>query len=256
MSIIWIFKPIGYTPKDCIIEYQKRTNINKKIAFAGRLDPMAYGLLPLIIHESDDATVVQKIKESLQGSYKTYQFKLILGLESDTFDILGLAKRRESINKLSLDNIKGRHIQSYPPYSSQKAYSKYYKKKVPLWKLAKEGRLPKTLPTREVDVEYIKFLDETKITNEELLEIIKIRFDALLEKTNYRNDEIAECWNNMLKFKEEFKVYHLEAKVSSGTYIRSIGNDLEGIVFDIYRISMADKVLEGDYDKMLFSSPV
>jgi tRNA U55 pseudouridine synthase TruB len=103
MSVIWVFKPIGWTPKDCVIEHQKITN--QKMAFAGRLDPMACGLMPIIIHNSNNTTEVQKIKESLQGSYKTYRFKLVLGFQSDTYDILGIANKKENINNNIVDNL-------------------------------------------------------------------------------------------------------------------------------------------------------
>ena len=254
-SVVWVFKPIGWTPKDCIIEYQKTEP--KKMAFAGRLDPMAYGLLPLIIHQQNiDTKQVQEKKASLQSSYKTYQFKLVLGFESDTYDILGLVKSKE-INKDFLNDIEkvtGPKIQSYPPYSSQKAFSPHYNKKVPLWKLAKEDHLPDIMPTKEIDIRSIKILGQNTITNNEFLELIKIRFSSLLNQTNYRNDEILSRWQETLQKNDSITVYHLEARVSTGTYIRSIGNNLGGIVYDICRTCMDTKTLENldKYDKFKF----
>lgn len=259
MSIIWVFKPIGWTPKDCIDECQK--TIDKKMAFAGRLDPMASGLLPLIIHQTDDIDGrkrVQELKESLQGSYKTYQFKLIIGLESDTFDILGLIKRREFIPPFDLDRVKETKSQLYPPYSSYPVFSDHYNKKVPLWQLSKEGRLPDKLPEREVDIQSIKILDCSTITNIELSEIVTMRINSLLDKINYRNGEILTCWEKLLEDHCQFTVLTLEARVSTGTYIRTIGDSLGGIVYDIFRTSVGDKVLEKaeEYDKFKFVYPI
>ncbi|ARF09993.1 tRNA U55 pseudouridine synthase TruB [Indivirus ILV1] len=254
MSVIWFFKPIGWTPKDCVIEYQKI--INQKIAFAGRLDPMACGLMPIIIHNSNNTVEVQKIKELLQGSYKTYRFKLILDFQSDTYDILGIANKKENINIIeNLEKIKEIKIQSYPPYSSQKAFSHQYQKKVPLWKLAKEGILPNKLPKKEIDIRSIKILETEIISNLEFLEIIKKRLDNLNNKTKYRHDKIIDNWNKILEAECNFTVYHLEANVSTGTYIRFIGNELGGIVFDILRTSMHDKFLDNPdkYDKFTYN---
>ena len=49
MNVIWVFKPIGWTPKDCV-DKLKEIFKDDKISFAGRLDPMAYGMLPIIIN--------------------------------------------------------------------------------------------------------------------------------------------------------------------------------------------------------------
>jgi len=259
MSVIWVFKPIGWTPKDCVIECQKK--IDKKMIFAGRLDPMAYGLLPIIANNTNDSfgnKEVQILKESLQGSYKTYKFKLVVGLESDTYDILGMIKRRNHFDRISqndLEKIKNIKSQTYPAYSSYHVYDEFYERKVPLWKLAKECRLPKELPTRNIDVKYIKVLNSETLTNVEMMDIIKKRIDSLCDKVNFRNEEIMLRWESVLKEKDSYLVYEFEANVSTGTYIRSIGNLLRGVSYDIFRTSVNDCILENseDYHKFVFS---
>ena len=97
-QVVWVFKPIGWNPADCVVEYlrlNKDTLLNKKIAFAGRLDPIACGLLPLIITDKNENKDRQNKKESLQSSYKTYRFSLISGLKSDSFDIMGITEKRD-----------------------------------------------------------------------------------------------------------------------------------------------------------------
>lgn len=241
MSVVWINKPIGWTPKDCIVEYQKQNNITTKIAFAGRLDPMAHGLLPLIIHEGD-VKKVQEIKENLQGSYKTYQFKIIMGLESDSYDILGLVKKRMIVDDLDLNKVKDLKVQEFPPYSSQKAFSERYNKRVPLWKMAKEGEVPKEIPKREINVENIFVLGKEEVSNDDILKTVKDRIKLLRDNT-FRNEEIVLCWDQLMGKPCTFTVYHLEARVSTGTYIRSICNLLGGVAYDIYRTSIGNKML-------------
>lgn len=48
MFIIWIHKPIGWTPKRCVEEYKKIIGEQGKVA--GPQDPMVFRLLPLIVN--------------------------------------------------------------------------------------------------------------------------------------------------------------------------------------------------------------
>ena len=252
MDVIWTFKPIGWTPKDCITHLKENPDMkNNKLSFAGRLDPMAYGLLPIIVNDTKN----QKQME-LRDSYKTYQFKFIPGLQSDTYDILGLVNKLnkfDGIKNIDIDAIKNIKKQNYPAYSSHCIFDEYYKKKVPLWKLAKENRLPDILPERNVDIKDIQILNTKLIKKDELLNNVFERINKLTNKSGFRNDTILKCWQN-LDLDKEYKIYHLESTVSSGTYIRSIANTLGGIAYDIFRIKVKDKYLENteNYDPFQF----
>lgn len=256
-KVVWVFKPIGWTPKNCIIECQKILNTTQKMAFAGRLDPMACGLLPIIINDKVDTNKSHMTKENLQNTYKTYQFKLILGLKSDTFDILGIVQKRNNINTNfieMLEKIKQIKTQKYPPYSSKRAFSPHYNKQVPLWKLAKEDLLPDILPERVVDIQSISIIDTETINNNELSEIVTKRINSLIDNTNFRKEETDRTWKNILEENTQYTIYYLEARVSVGTYIRTIGNELDGIVYDICRVSVDDKILSNSesYNKFEF----
>lgn len=250
MNIIWVFKPIGWTPKDCIVELKSLNSHfqHTKIGFAGRLDPMAYGLLPIVVQDTKN-----QVKNELQGSYKTYQFKIIPRLQSDTYDIMGIVNTHDIID-LDLQKIKNLKIQNYPQYSSYCVFDEYYHKKVPLWKLAKEDRLPDILPTRDIDIKNIQILRSENIMRDDLLNNVHTRISALKNKEGFRYDKILNCWNN-LDLDDEYRVYHLEATVSSGTYIRSIANSIGSIAYDIFRIKVKDNVLENyrDYDPFKFA---
>jgi tRNA U55 pseudouridine synthase TruB len=255
---IWVFKPIGWTPKTCINKCKEIIDYNSyqippKMSFAGRLDPMACGLLPIIINGKNNLT-----KEKIQNTYKTYQFNIILGFESDTYDILGMTnKRNNQINEITeeqLNKIKEIKIQTYPVYSSKCSFSDKYNKQVPLWKLAKEGLLPDVLPTRKIDIQNIQLFTTKTITNLELLEIVLTRINSLQDNNNnFRQNEIINNWKKLLLQQNTYTICHLEARVSVGTYIRSLANDLNGIVYDITRVSVDDKVLKDNiFDKFKF----
>ena len=65
-----INKPLGFTPLELIERYKKENNISKKISFAGRLDPMAYGLMILL--EGEEC----KKQEISCGKDKIYEFRI------------------------------------------------------------------------------------------------------------------------------------------------------------------------------------
>jgi len=52
-------------------------------AYAGRLDPMAHGVLVLLVGEEN------KKREKYEKFVKEYLFQCIFGVATDTYDILG-----------------------------------------------------------------------------------------------------------------------------------------------------------------------
>ena len=83
--IIYHNKEIGQTMNQVIDDIKKLYH-TKKITYAGRLDPLAYGLV--IILTDDD---IYK-RDNYIGQNKVYQFQMINGIQTDTYDILGLIK--------------------------------------------------------------------------------------------------------------------------------------------------------------------
>lgn len=255
MSIIWLHKPIGWTPKSCIDEYKRITNRGGKIAFAGRLDPMASGLLPIVVNGTRETA------SELESCYKTYQFKVILGLQTDTYDILGLLaniQEDRSYTEIDIENIIDTAstitVQEYPPFSSKTVLDERTGKKVSLWKLALEGT-PVSLPQHNVDIKYIKLLNHTTISSEDVLSIINDRIKQLLPSIDMRRFMILSRWKEILPVmtNRRFQLIECEAKVSSGTYIRSIANSIGGVCLDINRIQYGTKILTNSIDKFQFA---
>jgi len=239
-QIIWTFKPIGYTPNNVIQEIKN----NAKITFCGRLDPMAYGLMPLIVVGAD----IAKVKTDIMNSYKTYRYSLIDGIKTDTYDILGIPQYHNRNNseqefiKLVNEQTEIKE-QYYPPFSSKTVYSDIHNRKVPLWKLSKEGKLPEVMPKRDVDIKYINILSMTEMSSSVLLNNILERINKISNDAKFRQDEIIEKWQELLNSDTIYKVYHMETLVSSGTYVRTICNDLGGTVYDIFRTNVGNKYL-------------
>jgi tRNA U55 pseudouridine synthase TruB len=57
-----------------------------KFAYAGRLDPMAEGQLLILVGDTC------KERDKYLNLDKEYEFEILLGLKSDTKDLLGLAE--------------------------------------------------------------------------------------------------------------------------------------------------------------------
>lgn len=255
----FVFKPIGWTPVDCIKEYRKILgDDNIKLTFAGRLDPMACGILPIIKGNNEE------VRQSFQNKYKIYQFSMIIGIQTDTYDILGKIVKtgslEQSIDKITekLQEIAKSTTQEYPPYSSKTVYSEHHKKMTALWQLATEGRLPDSLPKHEIDIEYIKVLNHQLVTGQELYNMIMTRLNSLQLHHDLRQNEIKEQWLDVLTSKlndsQIYTIINCEAQVSTGTYIRSIANAINSVAFDIYRIDMGNISINPEkYNKFQFS---
>ena len=88
MKVHQIYKKIGETPLQALEKHRKQKKIpsNAKLTYAGRLDPMASGVLLIL----QGAT--QKQRERYMGLGKTYEVKILFGFSTDSYDLLGLPR--------------------------------------------------------------------------------------------------------------------------------------------------------------------
>ena len=237
----YIYKEIGETPLDLIKKL--KTDSNRKYSFAGRLDPMARG--QMIILEGEEC----KQTHLYCNLTKIYEFEVLFGFQTDTYDILGLVENftltKNNIS-IPLNNYIGTILQSYPPYSSITI------KGQPLWWWSREGKLSEIeIPSKEVSIKELEYLEEVSITNSlELLETIKNKIFKLEEgkREGFRVDKIVSKWEEIL-LQNNFQptIRKFRATVSSGTYIRSLvnrmGEDLGigAIALDIHRTRFIEK---------------
>lgn len=246
--IYQFYKRIGETPLQAINRFktENKEHANSKISYAGRLDPMAHGILILLTNESC------QLQNTLHRVSKTYRFKMLLGVETDTFDILGkftsnLPNKnttKESIEfclkKLKLED----YYQRYPPYSSYRIDGK------PLWEWSKLGLLDKvyekTQP-KKVDILNYNIIKEDMLGSKEILKTVKDNVNKLgeKEKSTFRAKDILDDWDLHFKNKKDvYQIFEIVVDVSSGTYIRSICYDIgkmlsiPSLAFEIERINV------------------
>src|SRR3989338_8981283 len=87
MELLQLYKNLGETPLECLHRFKAEHSeyIDTKMTYLGRLDPMAEGLLLVLAGNTKD-------KEKYLSLDKTYEFEVLWGFESDTYDILGLVQ--------------------------------------------------------------------------------------------------------------------------------------------------------------------
>ncbi len=116
-GILCIDKPRSYTSFDVIARMRGILKV-KRLGHAGTLDPMATGVLPILVGRATRACDI------LPDQEKAYRASFQLGLTSDTQDIWGKVTAREGVPKIAqsqlevvLDGFRGQ-IQQLPPMYS------------------------------------------------------------------------------------------------------------------------------------------
>ena len=267
-QILNVYKPKGLTPLEVVkLVRQKFPQYkDEKIGYAGRLDPLAHGVLLLMVGEE-----TTKEKDKYLNLSKEYEFEAVFGVSTDTYDVLGLAlssratersrgisftngskmKRslHSSADSVGMTQIKqfiksklGKQVQIYPPYSSKTVDGK------PLHWWAKNNKLSEIkIPTREIEIHDFKLIKLNTISVEEFKNEIFKQIDSVTG--DFRQKEIKEKWEKffanychpefisgspkqkMLKQVQhdkinEFQTARFKISCTSGTYVRSLINQL------------------------------
>lgn len=237
--ILKLYKKLGETPLECIERYRKDNPVEAQetMTYLGRLDPMAEGLLLVLAGDT-------RKKEEYLAWDKTYEFEVLWGFETDTYDVLGIASGDGQFpNKLEermaglLKSIGEKKTQSYPPFSS-----KVFRGNFLSVRGAKSEEL--NIPERGIKIFDIKHLNTKLATSEEVTKEIMERID--LVKGDFRQVEVKASWERVLKPGEKYFISQFRADVSSGTYIRSLSHEMGkilgtgAIAFSIKRIRVGE----------------
>ena len=123
-GIIVVNKPEKFTSHDIVNKIRKELNI-KKVGHAGTLDPLATGVLPILLGEGT------KLSKYLINHDKEYIATIKLGEKTDTGDITGKVIKTADINNYSKEDIinmlksfEGKQEQIPPMYSAIKINGK------------------------------------------------------------------------------------------------------------------------------------
>ena len=223
--MIFTYKPQRQTLGQLTKNIQSKTK--KKICFLGRLDPIACGI---VCYFTDGEC-------SLARKYmhvdKTYQFNLVVGISTDSQDVLGVIDKVINVDQEIINNVHHsnfvehfsglKYEQSYPRFSS--FVVKKYGEKKPLWYFSKYGYqiVKEDLPKHLIQIYLLEKIGKTFLIEDKnyfLEQVTKLND----ENGELRKDMIINQYQNMENIK--FIGIPLIAKVSSGTYIRQLCDDI------------------------------
>jgi len=218
--VIECIKRQGETPLEALerVRKEKGIEVDVPMTYAGRLDPMAEGLLLILV--GDEC----KNKEKYLGLDKEYEVEVLFGFETDTYDILGKVEK-VSEGKIHFDDVfltlqsfVGKFTQEYPRYSSKVFAS------VTLSAIANNVALDEPLPTKEVEIYSINYLDMWEKSGGEILSEIQSRIAKV--KGDFRQAEILELWQKSLESDALYQILKIKVACSSGTYMRTLAHEL------------------------------
>lgn len=200
-GIILINKPKEWTSHDIVNKVKKI--LNEKVGHTGTLDPMATGVLPLLVGKG---TLCSKY---LINHNKTYKVKLELGKKTDTADIEGkIVEEKEVTNKMLektvikevLNKFLGKQEQIPPIYSAIKVNGKK------LYEYARKGQTVEIKP-RQIEIYSIELLSINK-------KLKQIEFEVSCSKGTYIRSLCEDIGNKL----RNCSIYERIAKNQGGGF--------------------------------------
>lgn len=225
---ICIYKRVGFTPLQALSEIRTylSTNDSAKCTYVGRLDPMAEGWMYILW--SGDVSE----KERLMAQDKVYEVEVLIGVTTDTGDVLGLIQedKKDVIDISNIEEVAmgfvGPFTYPYPKYSSPNI--KNTLKGVDLESKSQKGY-----------IHSIRVISDKKVSARDLEILIDKKLSLIQMTGDFRLQEVKDGWKIFFKNNERaFRMLTVEVGCGSGTYMRSLAEQLGGLAFSIARIKL------------------
>lgn len=151
-AVLIVDKPAGMTSHDVVARVRRIVG-EKSVGHLGTLDPMATGVLPLVLGR------FTRLAQFYNEADKRYEGAIRFGWATDTYDAEGQpAGTKQSVN-LSLEQVQvaaaefiGEIAQYPPPFSAKKIAG------IPAHRLARKGQ-PVELKAKQVEIKVLEFYD-------------------------------------------------------------------------------------------------
>jgi tRNA pseudouridine55 synthase len=151
-AVLIVDKPAGMTSHD-VVARVRRILGEKSVGHLGTLDPMATGVLPLVLGR------FTRLAQFYNEADKRYEGAIRFGWATDTYDAEGQPDGPEQPVNLSLEQIRaaaaefiGEISQYPPPFSAKKIAG------IPAHRLARKGQ-PVELKPKQVEIKELEFYD-------------------------------------------------------------------------------------------------
>jgi tRNA pseudouridine55 synthase len=153
-AVLIIDKPAGFTSHDVVARVRRITG-EKSVGHLGTLDPMATGVLPLVLGR------FTRLAQFYNEADKRYEGAIRFGWATDTYDAEGQPTGPEQPANLSIEQIReaaraftGQISQYPPPFSAKKIAG------IPAHRLARKGQ-PVELKPKQVEIKELEFLSQS-----------------------------------------------------------------------------------------------
>lgn len=252
--VLPVYKMIGETPLGVIerIRQSFPEYVDTPMTYAGRLDPMAEGLLLLLAGDECHH------KENYMSLDKTYYVQIILGIGTDTGDGLGMVDTDQTSWQVKDNDIQqvvqgfqGTFLQEYPSYSSKTFQGK------PLFSYARQGiDVPSQhheITIHDIAVTHIQHIPLQNIVDSLFQSIDKIQGD-------FRQGQIKQSWQSLLvdiPGTTMYTVVDICVTASRGAYMRQLAKDIgkklgiPACAGHIYRARIGDFSLKNKAPRIL-----
>ena len=246
---VLLYKAVGQTPLECM-ELWRQTKPELKdtpLAYAGRLDPMAEGVLLVLIGEEC------KKQADYHNLDKEYEFEILFGVHSDSGDVLGIITETEKkvVSKEEINTVLATLIGPielpYPIFSAKTVKGK------PLHTWTMEGRLHEiTIPTRKSEIFALELISLKTLSRAEISQTAPEKIETIPPVTDarkalgndFRRPDVRKAWNTFLTNgspTDQFSLAKIRCLSSSGTYMRTLAEIIsekvssQGLAFSINR---------------------
>ena len=134
-GILLVDKPVGITSHDIVDRLRRKLKM-KKIGHAGTLDPLATGLMIMLIGKAT------KVSQFLISLDKSYEGEFLLGIETDSQDADGVVVSEKPLPEDIDEEMMLREMKSFlgDQYQTPPMFSAKKIKGVPLYKMARKGK--------------------------------------------------------------------------------------------------------------------
>jgi tRNA pseudouridine55 synthase len=151
-AVLIVDKPAGMTSHDVVARVRRIVG-EKSVGHLGTLDPMATGVLPLVLGR------FTRLAQFYNEADKRYEGTIRFGWATDTYDAEGQPSSIKQPANLSLEQVQeaaaefiGKIAQYPPPFSAKKIAG------IPAHRLARKGQ-PVELKPKQIEIKALEFYD-------------------------------------------------------------------------------------------------
>ena len=182
-AVLIIDKPAGFTSHD-VVARVRRILGQKAVGHLGTLDPLATGVLPLVLGN------MTRLAQFYLGAEKTYEGVIRFGFATDTYDAEGEVVGEKQESALTIEQIRGlagnfigKIQQTPPPFSAKKING------VPAYKLARKKKEVSLAP---VEVE-VKQFNISKLEDSRAHFAAQVASGTYLRSIAHEMGQLAGC---------------------------------------------------------------